>query len=107
MTGTLILVRHGQSEWNLQNLFTGWRNPNLTEQGIEEARATGKALKAAGIMPDLYYLRFFSKTSSTSLRRFNRSTLESRDTGALTGTLTSLPARMSFVNRCSCLTEPW
>ncbi|MBJ7577211.1 2,3-bisphosphoglycerate-dependent phosphoglycerate mutase [Devosia sp. MC532] len=55
MTGTLILVRHGQSEWNLKNLFTGWRNPNLTEQGEGEARATGKALKAAGIAPDLYY----------------------------------------------------
>ena len=39
MTGTLILVRHGQSEWNLKNLFTGWRNPDLTEKGIEEARA--------------------------------------------------------------------
>lgn len=55
MTGTLILVRHGQSEWNLKNLFTGWRNPNLTEQGEGEARATGTALKAAGIVPDLYY----------------------------------------------------
>ncbi|KKB08319.1 2,3-bisphosphoglycerate-dependent phosphoglycerate mutase [Devosia chinhatensis] len=55
MTGTLILVRHGQSEWNLENLFTGWRNPNLTEKGEGEARATGKALKAAGIVPDLYY----------------------------------------------------
>jgi len=55
MTGTLILVRHGQSEWNLKNLFTGWRNPNLTEKGEEEARVTGKALKKAGIVPDLYY----------------------------------------------------
>lgn len=55
MTGTLILVRHGQSEWNLKNLFTGWRNPNLTEKGIEEARATGKAIRGAGIVPDLYY----------------------------------------------------
>ena len=61
MTGTLILVRHGQSEWNLKNLFTGWRNPNLTEKGEGEARATGKALKAAGIVPDLYY--------TSSLRR--------------------------------------
>jgi len=55
MTGTLILVRHGESEWNLKNLFTGWRNPDLTEKGIGEARATGKALKAKGIVPDLYY----------------------------------------------------
>lgn len=55
MSGTLILVRHGQSEWNLKNLFTGWRNPNLTEKGEGEARATGKALKNANIVPDLYY----------------------------------------------------
>ena len=61
MTGTLILVRHGESEWNLKNLFTGWRNPDLTEKGIGEARATGKALKARGIVPDLYY--------TSSLRR--------------------------------------
>ncbi|MET3927682.1 2,3-bisphosphoglycerate-dependent phosphoglycerate mutase [Devosia sp. 2618] len=61
MTGTLILVRHGESEWNLKNLFTGWRNPDLTEKGIGEARATGKALKAKGIVPDLYY--------TSSLRR--------------------------------------
>lgn len=55
MTGTLILVRHGQSEWNLKNLFTGWRNPGLTEKGIEEARAAGKALKAKGYKPDAYF----------------------------------------------------
>jgi len=61
MTGTLILVRHGQSEWNLLNLFTGWRNPDLTEKGIGEARATGQALKAHAIVPDLYY--------TSSLRR--------------------------------------
>ena len=35
MAGTLILVRHGESEWNLKNLFTGWKNPDLTEKGIE------------------------------------------------------------------------
>ncbi|MCD7058454.1 2,3-bisphosphoglycerate-dependent phosphoglycerate mutase [Pelagibacterium xiamenense] len=55
MTGTLILVRHGQSEWNLKNLFTGWRNPGLTEKGIDEARAAGKALKAKGYKPDAFY----------------------------------------------------
>jgi 2,3-bisphosphoglycerate-dependent phosphoglycerate mutase len=65
MTGTLILVRHGQSEWNLQNLFTGWRNPNLTEKGIEEARATGKALLAKGIVPDLYYTSALRRAQHT------------------------------------------
>lgn len=61
MTGTLILVRHGQSEWNLKNLFTGWRNPGLTEQGMEEARATGRKIKAAGLVPDLYYTSALSR----------------------------------------------
>ena len=65
MTGTLILVRHGQSEWNLKNLFTGWRNPALTEQGIEEARATGKKLKAAGIVPDLYFTSGLQRAQHT------------------------------------------
>ncbi|WIY52848.1 2,3-bisphosphoglycerate-dependent phosphoglycerate mutase [Devosia sp. YIM 151766] len=65
MTGTLILVRHGQSEWNLKNLFTGWRDPDLTELGIEEARATGKALKAAGIAPDLYYTSALRRAQHT------------------------------------------
>ena len=39
MPRTLILVRHGESEWNLKNLFTGWKNPDLTEKGIAEARS--------------------------------------------------------------------
>jgi 2,3-bisphosphoglycerate-dependent phosphoglycerate mutase len=65
MTGTLILVRHGQSEWNLENLFTGWRNPDLTELGQQEARATGKALKAKGIVPDLYYTSALRRAQHT------------------------------------------
>lgn len=65
MSGTLILVRHGQSEWNLKNLFTGWRNPGLTEKGIDEARATGKGLKAAGIEPDFYYTSALRRAQHT------------------------------------------
>lgn len=65
MTGTLILVRHGQSEWNLKNLFTGWRNPDLTALGESEARATGKALKAAGIVPDVFYTSTLRRAQHT------------------------------------------
>ena len=65
MTGTLILVRHGESEWNLKNLFTGWRNPGLTQKGIGEARATGQALKAKGIVPDLYYTSALRRAQHT------------------------------------------
>src|SRR5215212_7350217 len=49
----LVLVRHGQSEWNLKNLFTGWRDIGLTEQGIAEARAAGRKLKQQGIRFDV------------------------------------------------------
>ncbi|MGO6906726.1 histidine phosphatase family protein, partial [Rhizobium ruizarguesonis] len=41
MSGTLVLVRHGQSDWNLKNLFTGWKDPDLTELGVQEANAGG------------------------------------------------------------------
>jgi 2,3-bisphosphoglycerate-dependent phosphoglycerate mutase len=49
MERLLVLVRHGQSEWNLKNLFTGWRDVDLTEQGIAEAKAAGRKLKAKGL----------------------------------------------------------
>ena len=45
----LVLVRHGESEWNKKNLFTGWRDVGLTEKGIAEARAAGRKLKAQGL----------------------------------------------------------
>jgi 2,3-bisphosphoglycerate-dependent phosphoglycerate mutase len=45
----LVLVRHGQSEWNLKNLFTGWRDVDLTEQGVKEAQEAGRKLKAQGL----------------------------------------------------------
>src|SRR5262245_13213950 len=49
----LVLVRHGQSEWNLKNLFTGWKDPDLTEQGIAEAKDAGRTLKAHGLNFDI------------------------------------------------------
>ncbi len=50
MNRTLVIVRHGQSEWNAKNLFTGWKNPDLTELGVEEARQAGKELKKLDIV---------------------------------------------------------
>jgi 2,3-bisphosphoglycerate-dependent phosphoglycerate mutase len=51
----LVLVRHGQSEWNLKNLFTGWRDVDLTENGVGEARAAGRRLKAQGLRFDVAF----------------------------------------------------
>ena len=55
MSGTLVLVRHGQSEWNLKNLFTGWRDVGLTELGHQEAKQAGALLKARGMKFDIAF----------------------------------------------------
>jgi 2,3-bisphosphoglycerate-dependent phosphoglycerate mutase len=65
MSGTLILVRHGQSDWNLKNLFTGWRDPDLTPQGIAEAKAAGKALKAKGLHVDVAFTSALTRAQHT------------------------------------------
>jgi 2,3-bisphosphoglycerate-dependent phosphoglycerate mutase len=51
----LVLVRHGQSEWNLKNLFTGWRDVDLSERGVAEAHAAGRKLKAQGLHFDIAF----------------------------------------------------
>src|SRR5690349_23300613 len=61
----LVLVRHGQSEWNLKNLFTGWRDVDLTEQGIKEAREAGRALKAQGLSFDVAFTSSLKRAQRT------------------------------------------
>ena len=51
----LILVRHGQSQWNLENRFTGWWDVNLTAKGEDEARAAGELLRAKGVLPTVAF----------------------------------------------------
>ena len=65
MPHTLVLVRHGQSEWNLKNLFTGWKDPDLTEKGIEEAIEGGRKLKAKGITFDLAFTSVLQRAQKT------------------------------------------
>jgi 2,3-bisphosphoglycerate-dependent phosphoglycerate mutase len=65
MSGTLILVRHGESEWNLKNLFTGWRNPDLTEKGIREARICGQNLNTWGLIPDYCFTSALKRAQHT------------------------------------------
>ncbi len=55
MKSNLVLVRHGQSEWNKENLFTGWKDPDLTEKGIEEASKAGKELKGNEMKFDIMF----------------------------------------------------
>ena len=61
----LILVRHGQSEWNAKNLFTGWKDPGLTEQGVSEAKNAGKLILEQKIEFDVMYTSMLSRAQKT------------------------------------------
>jgi 2,3-bisphosphoglycerate-dependent phosphoglycerate mutase len=96
MSGTLVLVRHGQSEWNLKNLFTGWRDVDLTEQGHAEAKDAGRRLKARGLTFDIAYTSALKRAQVTSqhildgvgqpkLETIRNLALNERDYGDLSG----------------------
>ena len=61
----LVLVRHGQSDWNLKNLFTGWHDVDLTEQGVKEAREAGRKLKAEGLKFDIAFTSALKRAQRT------------------------------------------
>ncbi len=65
MSGTLVLVRHGQSEWNLKNLFTGWRDVDLTPLGHEEAQEAGRKLAARGLKFDIAFTSALMRAQKT------------------------------------------
>ena len=92
----LVLVRHGESEWNLKNLFTGWRDVGLTEKGVAEARAAGKRLKAQGLHFDIAFTSVLSRAQrtldlvleemgETNITVFKDQALNERDYGDLSG----------------------
>ena len=96
MSGTLVLVRHGQSEWNLENLFTGWTDVGLTDQGIAEARKAGRLLKEKGLTFDIAYTSALVRAQKTldlmldelgqkNIRIEKDQALNERDYGDLTG----------------------
>jgi 2,3-bisphosphoglycerate-dependent phosphoglycerate mutase len=75
MTGTLVLLRHGESEWNAKNLFTGWVDVDLNAKGETEARRGGELLKEHGLRPDLVHtsvLRRAIRTSEIALHAADR-----------------------------------
>lgn len=64
----LILLRHGQSVWNLENRFTGWVDVDLTDQGQAEAQKAGQALKSVGVMPDVVFVSPLKRARETCQR---------------------------------------
>ena len=61
----LVLVRHGQSDWNLKNLFTGWKDPDLTELGVREAKDAGRKLNAKGMQFDIAFTSVLTRAQHT------------------------------------------
>ena len=91
-----VLIRHGQSEWNLKNLFTGWKDVGLSEKGITEAKAAGRLLKAKGLAFDVAYTSALTRAQHTltlmleelgqpDLPVIRDQALNERDYGDLTG----------------------
>src|SRR5690349_23862820 len=66
MTGTLVLLRHGNSEWNAKNLFTGWVDVDLDAKGEDEARRGGELLKEHGVLPDVVHTSVLRRAIRTS-----------------------------------------
>ena len=65
MTASLVLIRHGQSEWNEKNLFTGWKDPGLTKKGVEEAESAGIQLKTQGFQFDVMFTSDLQRAQMT------------------------------------------
>lgn len=65
MTHKLVLIRHGESQWNKENRFTGWADVDLTEKGLSEARAAGQLLKAEGFVFDFAYVSVLKRALRT------------------------------------------
>ena len=93
---TLVLVRHGQSEWNAKNLFTGWRDVGLTDKGRQEAREAGAILKTAGLVFDMAFTSALTRAQETNtlvltelgqldIPVVENEALNERDYGELTG----------------------
>jgi len=96
MERLLVLVRHGQSEWNLKNLFTGWKDPGLTEKGVAEAIEAGRQLKDLKLEFDVAFTSDLSRAqktldliltelAQTDLETIRNQALNERDYGDLTG----------------------
>ncbi|WP_106506164.1 phosphoglyceromutase [Brachybacterium timonense] len=66
MTYTLVLLRHGESEWNAKNLFTGWVDVPLSEKGFQEAAAGGELMKSAGVTPDVVHTSLLRRAIMTA-----------------------------------------
>jgi len=93
---SLVLVRHGQSQWNEKNLFTGWKDPDLTEKGEKEAKEAGLALKESGYKFDIMFTSLLLRAKRTGklileqmgqedLKTFENEALNERNYGDLAG----------------------
>ncbi len=111
MDRLLVLCRHGQSDWNLKNLFTGWKDPDLTEKGVGEAKAAGQRLKAKGVGFDIAFTSDLTRAQHTcrlilgelgqpGLETIRDLALNERDYGELLASTRTMPVRNGARSRC-------
>ena len=95
----LILLRHGQSQWNLENRFTGWKDVPLTEQGIEEAKIAGQLMKKNKILIDVIYssiLQRANKTDELAIKEMNLALLIDNNEPAIYNNLGYYKSKISL-----------
>jgi 2,3-bisphosphoglycerate-dependent phosphoglycerate mutase len=108
----LVLVRHGQSDWNLKNLFTGWRDVDLTDKGVAEAREAGRKLKAQGLKFDVAFTSaliraqrtldlMLTELGQTNIPVIKDQALNERDYGDLSASTKTMPAKNGARSRYS------
>ena len=109
---TLVLLRHGESEWNLENRFTGWTDVDLTPKGVDEARTAGRLLKADGYHFDVAYTSYLKRANRTlalALEEMGETDipvvrswkLNERHYGALQGLNKAETAKNTATSRCT------
>ena len=86
----LVLIRHGQSEWNLSNQFTGWVDVDLSEKGVAQAKAAGKAIKEHGIEFDYAFTSVLKRAIKTNVT-----------TGHCKATTSKRPLKSTGTNKCT------
>jgi len=109
----LVLLRHGQSEWNLKNLFTGWKDPDLSPLGVEEAKEAGRRLKKRGLVFDIAFTSVLvraqhtlaltlAELGQTGLPEVRDQALNERHYGDLCGLTRTTRARSGATSKSAC-----
>jgi 2,3-bisphosphoglycerate-dependent phosphoglycerate mutase len=110
MTFTLILLRHGNSDWNTKNLFTGWVDVDLSDQGRAEARRAGELIAESGVLPDIQYTSVLKRaihTANIALDVADRDWIDVKRSWRLNERRQVMNCSWPYSSRVCALSLPW